>query len=146
MGYLVSAARFLYHEHTPASYQGPHLVLAGEGLDARATPCQLADQAAHVEANAIERGGDCLNMALKRETLASARAPEELYDQLEAKAKELELFPPSQDLRNDWGPIYFNDHFDLRIDKQAGAQHYSLMLLHKLQPPTGLLGRLKNRS
>ncbi len=85
-------------------------------------------------------------MTLKRETLASARAPEELYEQLEAKAKELALYPPSQDVRNDWGPIYFNERFDLRIDKQAGAEHYTLMLLHKLQPPAGILDRLRNRS
>ena len=85
-------------------------------------------------------------MALKRETLGSARTPEELYPALEAKAKELELYPPSQDLRNEWGPVYFNDRFDLRIDKHAGAQHFSLMLLHKLQPGEGLLDRLLNRS
>ena len=84
-------------------------------------------------------------MAPKRETLASARTADELYPALEEKAKELELYPPSQDLRNEWGPIYFNDRFDLRIDKQPGAQHYSLMLLHKLQPPGGLLDRLWRR-
>ncbi|HSH78313.1 MAG TPA: hypothetical protein VLA19_07250 [Herpetosiphonaceae bacterium] len=85
-------------------------------------------------------------MAIKRETLGSARTPEELYAELEAKAKELELYPPSQDLRNDWGPIYFNDRFDLRIDKQVGNEHYTLMLLHKLQPQAGFLGRIRNRS
>ncbi len=85
-------------------------------------------------------------MAPKRETLASARIAEELYPELEAKAKELELYPPSQDLRNDWGPIYFNDRFDLRIDKQPGTQQFTLMLLHKLQPPGGLLARVLQRT
>ncbi len=85
-------------------------------------------------------------MALKRETLGSARTAEELYPALEAKARELELYPPAQDLHNDWGPIYFNDRFDLRIDKQAGNEHYTLMLLHKLQPPAGFLDRIRNRS
>jgi hypothetical protein len=85
-------------------------------------------------------------MALKRETLGSARTAAELYEALEAKARELELYPPSQDLRNDWGPVYFNDRFDLRIDKQAGAQHFTLMLLHKLQPNDGIVQRLRRRS
>ena len=84
-------------------------------------------------------------MAVKRETLGSARTAEELYPELEAKAKELDLYPPSQDLRNEWGPIYFNDAFDLRIDKHPGAQRFTLMLLHKLQPPRGLLDRLFDR-
>lgn len=85
-------------------------------------------------------------MAPKREKLGSAREAEELYPALEAKAKELELYPPSQDLRNEWGPIYFNDRFDLRIDKHPGRQQFSLMLLHKLQPSVGLLDRLRNRA
>lgn len=78
----------------------------------------------------------------KREDLGSARTPDELYPALEEKAKELDLYPPSQDLRNDWGPIYFNDRFDLRIDRHPGTQQYTLRLLHKLQPPTGLLNKL----
>ena len=85
-------------------------------------------------------------MALKRENLGSARTAEELYPALEAKARELDLYPPSQDLRNDWGPIYCNDKFDLRIDKHAGTEQYSLMLLHKLQPSDGLLDKLLNRT
>ncbi len=84
-------------------------------------------------------------MALKRETLATARNPEDLFEALEAKARELELYPPSQDLRNDWGPIYLNDRFDLRIDKHPGAQHFTLMLLHKLQPDEGILDKLRKR-
>ena len=85
-------------------------------------------------------------MALKRESLGSAKTPEELYPALEAKAQELGLYPPSQDLRNDWGAIYFNDHYDLRIDKHPGAQQFSLMLLHKLQPHEGIIARLIDRS
>ena len=85
-------------------------------------------------------------MAIKRETLGSARSADELYEALEAKARELDLYPPSQDLRNEWGPIYFNDHYDLRIDKHPGAQRWSLMLLHKLQPHDGVLDRLRRRS
>ena len=85
-------------------------------------------------------------MALKRENLGSARTAEELYAALEAKARELDLYPPSQDLHNDWGPIYCNDRFDLRIDKHAGTEQYSLMLLHKLQPSDGLLDKLLNRT
>ena len=85
-------------------------------------------------------------MALTRETLGSARSAAELYEALEVKAKELGLYPPSQDLRNEWGPVYFNDRFDLRIDKQPGSQHFTLMLLHKSQPPEGLLDKLRKRS
>jgi hypothetical protein len=85
-------------------------------------------------------------MALKRETLATARSADELYEALETKAKELDLYPPSQDLRNEWGPIYFNDHYDLRIDKHPGAQRFSLMLLSKLQPAPSLVDRLLRRS
>ena len=85
-------------------------------------------------------------MALKRENLATAQTAEELFPALEAKARELDLYPPSQDLRNEWGPVYFNERFDLRIDKHPGAERYSIMLLHKLQPPEGLLGRLFKRT
>jgi hypothetical protein len=84
-------------------------------------------------------------MAIKRETLGSARTAAELFEALEAKARELDLYPPSQDLRNEWGPVYFNDHYDLRIDKHPGAQRFSLMLLHKLQPGDGVFGRLRRR-
>ena len=84
-------------------------------------------------------------MAPKRETLGSARTAAELYPALEAKAKELGLYPPSQDLRNEWGPVYFNEQFDLRIDKHPGAQHFTLMLLHRLQPADGILGKLLKR-
>lgn len=84
-------------------------------------------------------------MAIKRETLGSARVAAGLFEALEAKARELDLYPPSQDLRNEWGPIYFNDHYDLRIDKHPGAQRFSLMLLHKLQPGDGVFGRLRGR-
>ncbi len=84
-------------------------------------------------------------MAIKREMLGSARSAAELYEALEAKARELDLYPPSQDVRNEWGPVFFNDHYDLRIDKHPGAQRWSLMLLHKLQPRDGVLGRLRRR-
>lgn len=86
------------------------------------------------------------SMTIKRETLGSARTAEDLYEALEAKARELELYPPSQDLRNEWGPIYFNERFDLRIDKHAGAQQFTLMLLHKLQPEDGILAKLRRRA
>lgn len=84
-------------------------------------------------------------MALKRESLGSAQTPEELYPALEAKAKELDLYPPSQDLRNDWGAVYFNEQFDLRIDKHPGAQRFTLMLLHKLQPRENVFAKLIDR-
>lgn len=76
---------------------------------------------------------------MKREVLATARTPQELHEPLEAKARELELFPASQDKRNDWGPVYSNDRYDLRIDKHAGREEYTLMLLNKLQPPASIL-------
>ncbi|WP_026369744.1 hypothetical protein [Kallotenue papyrolyticum] len=76
---------------------------------------------------------------MKREQLAKARTPEELLEALEAKARELELFPSSQDLRNDWGPVYSNDRYDLRIDKRAGREEYLLMLLHKQRPRASIL-------
>jgi hypothetical protein len=84
-------------------------------------------------------------MAPKRETLGTAGTAAEIFAALEAKAKELDLYPPSQDLSNDWGPIYFNDRFDLRIDRHPGNRKFSLMLLHKLQPDDGILGKLRNR-
>lgn len=76
---------------------------------------------------------------MKREHLDSARTPQELLDALDAKARELELFPSSQDQRNDWGPVYSNDHYDLRIDKHPGREEYTLMLMHKLQPGNSIL-------
>ena len=84
-------------------------------------------------------------MAIKRETLGSARSPAELYEALEAKARELDVFPPSQDVRNEWCPIIFNDHYDLRIDKHPGAQRWSLMLLHNLQPRDAVRGWPRRR-
>lgn len=76
---------------------------------------------------------------MKREHLNTARTPQELLDALDAKARELELFPSSQDLRNDWGPVYSNDRYDLRIDKHPGREEYTLMLMHKLQPSSSIL-------
>jgi hypothetical protein len=76
---------------------------------------------------------------MKREHLSTARTPQELLDALDAKARELELFPSSQDLRNDWGPVYSNDRYDLRIDKHPGREEYTLMLMHKLQPGASIL-------
>lgn len=70
-------------------------------------------------------------MKLKRETLATGRSPQELHLSLEEKARELELFPASQDNANNWGPVYSNDRYDLRIDKHPGREQYTLMLLHK---------------
>jgi hypothetical protein len=75
---------------------------------------------------------------MKREELETARTPQELHATLEAKARELELFPSSQDIRNEWGPVYSNDRYDLRIDKHPGREEYTLMLLHKLQPSSFL--------
>jgi hypothetical protein len=68
---------------------------------------------------------------LKRETLATGRSPQELQLPLEEKARELELFPASQDKHNNWGPVYSNERYDLRIDKQPGREQYMLMLLYK---------------
>lgn len=76
---------------------------------------------------------------MKREVVATARTPQELHEQLEAKARELELFPSSQDLSNNWGPVYGNDRYDLRIDKQPGREEYTIMLLHKLRADGSLL-------
>lgn len=75
---------------------------------------------------------------MKREALGTARTPQELHTTLDAKARELELFPSSQDQRNEWGPVYSNDHYDLRIDKHPGREEYTLMLLHKLKPPRSI--------
>lgn len=80
---------------------------------------------------------------MKRQELDKARTPQELHATLEAKAKELELFPSSQDKSNDWGPVYSNDRYDLRIDKHPGREEYSLMLLHKLQPDGSFLDHFR---
>lgn len=80
---------------------------------------------------------------MKREVLGTARTAQELHASLDAKARELELFPSSQDKRNDWGPVYSNDRYDLRIDKRPGREEYSLMLLHKLKPNTSLREMLR---
>lgn len=85
-------------------------------------------------------------MNIKREQLETARTPEELHAALEAKARELELFPSSQDLRNTWGPVYSNDRYDLRIDKHPGREEYTLMLLHKLQSGGSLLSHFRKQS
>ena len=39
--------------------------------------------------------------------------------------------PASQDKHNNWGPVYSNERYDLRIDKHPGREQYTLMLLHK---------------
>ncbi len=81
-------------------------------------------------------------MRIKRETLETARTPEELHSTLEAKAQELELFP-AQDARNTYGPVYTSDRYDLRIDKHPGREEYTLRLLHKLKPMASLLDRFR---
>ncbi|MDP9312433.1 MAG: hypothetical protein M3R24_16375 [Chloroflexota bacterium] len=81
-------------------------------------------------------------MKIKREDLESARTPEELHEALEAKARELELFP-AQDARNQYGPVYTNDRYDLRIDKHPGREEYTLRLLHKLQPSGSFLDHFR---
>ena len=70
-------------------------------------------------------------MKLKRETLVTGSSPHELHTALEEKARELELYPASQDKHNNWGPVYSNERYDLRIDKHPGREQYTLMLLHK---------------
>jgi hypothetical protein len=82
---------------------------------------------------------------MKRQELEKARTPQELHSALEAKAKELELFPGSQDKNNDWGPVYSNEHYDLRIDKHPGREEYCLMLLHKLQPGGSFLDHFRRQ-
>ena len=81
---------------------------------------------------------------IKREDLQSARTPEELHPALEAKARELELFP-AQDTRNNYGPVYTSDRYDLRIDKHPGREEYILRLLHKLQAGRSLIEQLRRR-
>lgn len=80
---------------------------------------------------------------MKREELETARTPQDLHATLEAKARELELFPASQDTNNNWGPVYSNDRYDLRIDKHPGREEYTLRLLHKLQPHTSFLDHFR---
>ena len=41
--------------------------------------------------------------------------------------------PASQDKHNNWGPVYSNERYDLRIDKHPGREQYTLMLLHKVK-------------
>ncbi len=81
-------------------------------------------------------------MKIKRELLATATTSEELLDPQKLKADELHLLPPQQDQRNDWGPIFSDDSYDLRIDKKIGVEQYELHLLHKLQP-SSLIERLR---
>lgn len=81
--------------------------------------------------------------SIKREKLETARTPKDLLSALDAKARELELYPSSQDQRNEWGPVYSNDHYDLRIDKHPGREEYTLMLLRKLKPGGSLLDHFR---
>ncbi len=83
-------------------------------------------------------------MNIKREVLATANTSEELLDQQKRKAEELHLLPPQQDQRNDWGPIFSDHAYDLRIDKKIGIEQYELHLLRKLQP-NSLVDRLRQR-
>ncbi|MBA3943599.1 MAG: hypothetical protein H0X37_03455 [Herpetosiphonaceae bacterium] len=83
-------------------------------------------------------------MNIKCEVLATANTCEELLDPQKRKAEELHLLPPQQDLHNDWGPIFSDNTYDLRIDKKIGMEQYELHLLHKLQP-RGLIDRLRQR-
>lgn len=77
-------------------------------------------------------------MQPKREVLATAHTPEELFEAQQQKAAELQLTPPSLNQRNDWGPIYANGDYDLRIDKQVASGDYVLCLLYKLKPTGGI--------
>lgn len=82
-------------------------------------------------------------MGLKREVLATAQVPAELLERQKEKATELNLLEPQGDARNNWGPVYSNADYDLRIDKKTGMEEYELHLLHKLKPPVTLRDRLR---
>lgn len=84
-------------------------------------------------------------MTPKREVIATANTAEELTEQLQAKATELNLTSPAQNDRNAWGPIFANADYDLRIDRQTASGQFALCLLHKLKPTGGLWGRLRKR-
>ena len=81
-------------------------------------------------------------MKITREDLESARTAEALHPALEAKARELELFP-AQDANNPYGPVYTSDRYDLRIDKHPGREEYTLRLMHKLQPSGSFLDHFR---
>ncbi len=83
-------------------------------------------------------------MNIKREVLATANTSDELLEPQKRKAEELNLLSPQQDQRNNWGPIFGNSAYDLRIDKKTGMEQYELHLLHKFQPG-GMFDRFRKR-
>ncbi|GIV95770.1 MAG: hypothetical protein KatS3mg057_0427 [Herpetosiphonaceae bacterium] len=80
---------------------------------------------------------------IKREELARARKKEELLERMQEVAAELDLGEPQG--QNQHGPVYINQYYDLRIDKDPGFGDYRLLLMHKLQPTSSLIDRLRGK-
>ena len=79
-------------------------------------------------------------MDIKREQIATAKKKEELVEQMKLKVEELGLGEPQG--KNEHGPVYVSQLYDLRIEKDPGYGEYKLMLMYKLQPPQSLADRL----
>lgn len=81
-------------------------------------------------------------MQIKRETLAQGPDLEEMKQKIkeEAEARTMGVAQGT----NEYGPVYVNTTHDLRIERDAGNWgQYRIMLLHKLQPKTSLLRKLR---
>ena len=83
-------------------------------------------------------------MEIKREILHKAPNLDEVAKRLKEEA-ETRNMGEARD-RNDFGPVYMNAQFDLRIERDAGQWgEYRLMLLHKTQPEASMADKLKGR-
>src|SRR5687768_15945979 len=95
----------------------------------------------------MRRSCRCLRrpaMEIKREVLLKATALEDVVKRLKEEA-ETRNMGEARD-RNDFGPVYMNAQYDLRIERDPGQWgEYRLMLMHKGQPDTSLADKLKGK-
>ncbi len=81
-------------------------------------------------------------MQIKRETLAQGVDLEEMRQKIK-EAAEARTMGPAQG-SNEYGPVFVNPTYDLRIERDAGNWgQYRVMLLHKVQPKTSLFSKLR---
>lgn len=82
-------------------------------------------------------------MEIKREILMQGVELQPLKDRITDEAQSRNL---AQAGNNEYGPVFINAQYDLRIERDPGEWgHYRLMLLHKLQPKRGILGVFKKK-
>lgn len=80
-------------------------------------------------------------MNVKREILMQGVELAPIVERLKEEGTKRGL---SQSANNEYGPVFINHHYDLRIERDPGDWgQYRLMLMHKLQPKSSFFGMFR---